>query len=333
MGIFRGIMVVSKDKYQFDRGQTPERITTMKNINTLKNAINPNNLGYSKGHTNLFDDGKTYEYFKLEEDGYVYVLCIDTNRATRYNGEGQNGKRISMDAYLEARETLEREAEFKEIMEEAEESAKTEEAKEIADLYCRHPEGTDLQSPAILNEHGCVDCSKCNVQNCVHRDCMRRNPTDKGGLAECPRLKVKAEEPKHEMFTTNPITGVTYYHGEDPDAKQPKAKKVRKSKDAFHMSLAVPGLTLTAKQTTFLLHLSDTNFWENGLDSVIWVDCLCDDIGGEFAGKPMTVGAMISTLCEKGLGTRATERREGRKCTSFALTELGKKVAAEVGLK
>ncbi len=113
----------------------------------------------------------------------------------------------------------------------------------------------------------------------------------------------------------------------------PKAKKTRKSKDAFHTSIAVPGLTLTAKQTSFLLHLSDTNFWENGLDSCIWVDILCDEIGGEFAGKPMTVGAMISTLCEKGLGTRATERREGRKCTSFALTETGKLVAAEVGLQ
>lgn len=199
---------------------------------------------------------------------------------------------------------------FVELVQDAEESTKTEEAKEIADLYCRHPEGTDLQVPAILNQYGCVDCSKCNVQNCVHRDCMRRNPTNKGGLAECPRLKVKAGEPE-----------------------QPKAKKARKSKDAFHTSIVVPGLTLTAKQTSFILHLSDTNFWENGLDSCIWVDILCDEIGGEFAGKPMTVGAMISTLCEKGLGTRGKDRVNGRKCTSFALTETGKLVAAEVGLQ
>lgn len=112
----------------------------------------------------------------------------------------------------------------------------------------------------------------------------------------------------------------------------PKTKKARKSKNVFHTSVAVPGLTLTAKQVSFILHLSDTCFWENGLDSCIWVDCLCDDITGEFAGKPMTVGAMISTLCEKGLGTRGANRRDGRKCTSFSLTELGKLVAAEVGL-
>ena len=113
----------------------------------------------------------------------------------------------------------------------------------------------------------------------------------------------------------------------------PKAKKTRKSKNVFHTSIAVPGLTLTEKQVSFILHLPDTNFWENGLDSCIWVDILCDEIGGQFAGKPTTVGAMISTLCEKGLGTRGKDRVNGRKCTSFALTELGKKVAAEVGLQ
>jgi hypothetical protein len=91
-------------------------------------------------------------------------------------------------------------------------------------------------------------------------------------------------------------------------------------------------MTLTSKQVDFFKHLPDTNFWEEGLNSVIWVDCLCDDIGGQFTGKPMTVGAMISTLCEKKLGVRATERRDGKKCTSFALTELGKKVAEELGL-
>jgi len=181
--------------------------------------------------------------------------------------------------------------------------------------YCRHPEGTDLQVPAVIDpQYGCVDCSKCNVQNCVHRNCMRRNPVSYGGLAECPRLKVKAEEPKTEQ----------------PKAK--KERKPRKSKNAFHTSIAVPGLTLTEKQVSFILHLSDTCFWENGLDSTIWVDCLCDDIQGQFAGKPMTVGAMISTLCEKGLGTRVTCRREKRKCTSFELTELGKLVAVELGL-
>lgn len=97
--------------------------------------------------------------------------------------------------------------------------------------------------------------------------------------------------------------------------------------------VTVDGTVLTAKQADFLRHLSDTCFWEDGLNSTIWVDCLCDDIGGQFKNKPMTVGAMISTLCEKHLGERAIDRRDGRKCTTFSLTEEGKKVAAKLGLK
>ena len=46
----------------------------------------------------------------------------------------------------------------------------------------------------------------------------------------------------------------------------------------------------------------------------------------------MTVGAMISTLCEKGLGIRGKEKMNGRKATFFELTEMGKKVAGDLGL-
>lgn len=110
------------------------------------------------------------------------------------------------------------------------------------------------------------------------------------------------------------------------------AKEMKKTKRTPKNSREIAGVSLTEKQIDFVKHLPDTCFWENGLDSCIWVDCLCDDIGGQFAGKPMTVGAMISTLCEKGLGSRAKDRMNGKKCTSFALTELGKVVAAELGL-
>ena len=122
----------------------------------------------------------------------------------------------------------------------------------------------------------------------------------------------------------------------------PKAKKVRKprkSKDIAYTYYTDDEhtnalFTLTAKQVDFIKHLPDTYFWENGVESIIWVDCLCDDIGGQFAGKPMTVGAMISTLCEKGLGTRTTDRKgpRGGKATSFALTEMGMAVAIDLGL-
>ena len=117
--------------------------------------------------------------------------------------------------------------------------------------------------------------------------------------------------------------------------KAPKAKKVPEGGAEFEVGQPPYSETviLTAKQIDFIRHLPDTCYWENGLESCIWVDCLCDEIGGQFAGKPMTVGAMISTLCEKKLGYRMTDKRENRKCTAFGLTDSGKLVAQSLGLK
>lgn len=112
--------------------------------------------------------------------------------------------------------------------------------------------------------------------------------------------------------------------------KKPRTKKVQEG--GFEYDDNGTKITLTAKQADFFKHLPDTDFWENGVDSIIWVDSLCDEIGGQFASKPMTVGAMISTICEKGLGSRVIDRRDGRKCTQFALTDLGKKIATALGL-
>lgn len=126
--------------------------------------------------------------------------------------------------------------------------------------------------------------------------------------------------------------------GERIDGVASKARKPRRSKDiAFETTIAladdrIADVTLTAKQADFMRHLPDTHFWENGLDSCIWVDCLCDDIGGQFKNKPMTVGAMISTICEKGLGKRGRDESRKGKPTVFELTELGKAVAAELGV-
>jgi hypothetical protein len=114
-------------------------------------------------------------------------------------------------------------------------------------------------------------------------------------------------------------------------------RKPRKSKD---VAFDHEGVTLTAKQADFLRELDAA-----GQDGVLgnagtgwWTDCITDGIGGQFAGSPMTVGAMISTLCEKGLGTRSKEQREtdnGRtkKVTSFCLTDKGREVWDAMGLK
>lgn len=116
--------------------------------------------------------------------------------------------------------------------------------------------------------------------------------------------------------------------------KAKKAKAAKKNAAFTYCPNGTDVITLTEKQVDFIRHLPDTCFWEQGLDSCIWVDCLCDEIKGQFENKPMTVGAMISTICEKGLGVRATDRKgpRGGKYTSFALTDMGKQVAAELGL-
>lgn len=118
------------------------------------------------------------------------------------------------------------------------------------------------------------------------------------------------------------------------------ARKARRSKDvAFETETTEGVVTLTAKQADFLRELDAAGEAALGnKDAGWWCDCITDEIGGQFLGKPMAVGAMISTLCEKGLGERSKEQREtakGRtkKVTSFRLTQKGLEVWDAMGLK
>lgn len=277
----------------------------MANTTNIKNLLGHGEMVYDT----LFTEGN-FQWFKSNEDAYIYVRNTETGRCSRYNAEAWNGKRISSGEFeSKMNDAMHRAAEengndlteemIENALREVEESMVTEEGKQIA----KELAPVEVE-PAVINEFGCVDCRNCPVTGCVHKDCMRRNPTSVGGLGECPRLKVKKQE-------------------------APKKKRTRKSKDIAYEGHEV---TLTAKQVDFIRHLSDTSFWERGLDSALWTDVLADEIGGQFAGKPMTTGAMISTICEKGLASRGTDRVNGRKATFMVLTELGKKVAAELGL-
>lgn len=113
------------------------------------------------------------------------------------------------------------------------------------------------------------------------------------------------------------------------DAVAKKTKKRSKKNAAFTLG----DVTLTEKQVDFIKHIPDTDFYENGLESTMWIDVLTDQIGGQFKGKPMTVGAMVSTLREKNLIYVGQDRINGRKCKYFGLTDLGKQVASELGLE
>lgn len=114
-----------------------------------------------------------------------------------------------------------------------------------------------------------------------------------------------------------------------------KAKRSNRSKKnaAYRKQFGEVEITLTEKQVDFFHHMQDTCFWEQGLDSAPWIDVLCDEIGGQFESKPMVVGAMVSTLREKNLLTVGVQRVNGRKAKFFELTDMGKEVAAELGLQ
>lgn len=240
-------------------------------MKTIKEIKETTNLYYDSGV--IEDEGR--QIFQSDEDGYIYVLNTNTKRAGRYNAEGLNGKRISVDEF----ESKLADMLLRIAKQGAEESTETEEIREIA---------AEMTSEEAEEAHESAQATEGS-----------------SSTALAPQSKEK------------------------PKKKASRAKKTA----AFAVTVDGTEVTLTEKQVDFIRHLPDTGFWERGVDSCIWVDCLCDDIGGQFENKPMTVGAMISTLCEKGLGARSKERVNGRKCTAFELTGLGKVVAAELGLK
>jgi uncharacterized protein YdbL (DUF1318 family) len=110
-------------------------------------------------------------------------------------------------------------------------------------------------------------------------------------------------------------------------SKPAKVKKPRRSKDIAHES---HGITLTTKQVRFIQMIPNDDFYEHGLDSTLWIDCLCDTVAGEF--NPMAVGAMVSTLREKELVFVDVDRINGKKCKYLGFTPLGKEIAKELGL-
>lgn len=113
------------------------------------------------------------------------------------------------------------------------------------------------------------------------------------------------------------------------EKKATTKKAAKKSKDVAYRH---QDITLTAKQVDFLREMSETSFYEHGVQSTLWCDVLVDEIGGQFAGKAMTVGAMISTLREKDLIFVAVEKVNGKKSKYFGFTELGQMVLEELEL-
>jgi len=114
---------------------------------------------------------------------------------------------------------------------------------------------------------------------------------------------------------------------EDSVNRPKKAKRTRATTSV--VDLGKIKVALTEKQIAFMMALPLSKDWKN-VDSEIHIMDLGMDLGGEFAEKPMTVGAMITTLREKGI---IFVTKGSRKERSFNLTDVGVKVAIEMGLK
>ena len=148
--------------------------------------------------------------------------------------------------------------------------------------------------------------------------------------------KVDSRTGEQKFYATFEFMGRRYWTKDaivKGETKKVNGSGRSKKNAAYRKHFDEVEVTLTEKQVDFFHHMQDTCFWENGLDSTLWIDVLCDEIGGQFENKPMTVGAIISTLREKNLLIVGIQRVNGRKAKFFELTDLGKEVAADLGLK
>ena len=126
-------------------------------------------------------------------------------------------------------------------------------------------------------------------------------------------------------------------HAAEEAVNRPK-KSSRSLRNAAHR-VEVDGqeIGLTEKHVTFLKNLPKCSYWDRGLDSSVWVFDVRDTL--ESVGMAgMTVGAMVSTLREKGLlmvGIDAVASSNGRTRREkfIELTETGKKVAEALGVE
>lgn len=122
-------------------------------------------------------------------------------------------------------------------------------------------------------------------------------------------------------------------HAAEEAINHPKKNSRSLRKAARRVVVDGQEIGLTEKHVTFLKGLPKCSYWDHGLDSSVWVFALTDT-----GMAPMAVGAMVSTLREKGLlrvMLGEVENMNGRtrheKC--IELTDAGKKVVEALGVE
>ena len=130
--------------------------------------------------------------------------------------------------------------------------------------------------------------------------------------------ELNRRKPKEVPTEASPLTRVT--RKESPQYKRTPRAKLQPG--GFEDTFEGKRVLLTPKQTEFMERLEENETWEQN-DSGRWyygdhyTECLSDTM------SPMSVGAMVTTLREKGVIRTEYTRANGRKVCKFQLTELG----------
>lgn len=161
-------------------------------------------------------------------------------------------------------------------------------------------------------------------------------------LAE--RVRIEKEEDMNVIEISgveyrNDWTNGKYYRGDEEISRDEfdralginrrgsKGRKARSKDVAFEADF----VTITSRQRDFL-HAMAQESSQGSPDAGWWVDLLIEGAGL----SPMSAGAMVSTLREKGLIEVSAERREdggrGRKAKRVRLTEDGRRLWDSMGL-
>lgn len=204
--------------------------------------------------------------------------------------------------------------------------------------YCYKSTGSvDKHGNAIMRRVGSAAFEKAYEEYIS----SKKEEEDWGAEEQVAKAKAEAEKAQADKETEdafnktldkmnkkqNHENNFTNISKEDVKKEMKKTSKPRKSKD---IAFEGAGITLTAKQVKFIKMMPNDDFYENGLDSALWIDVFCDTVAGEFS--PMAVGAMVSTLKEKHLIYVTAERVNGKKSKYMEFTETGKEVAKQLGL-
>lgn len=143
-------------------------------------------------------------------------------------------------------------------------------------------------------------------------------------LEELWKTEREAQEGPEETHETGEGTGVP---SPSPEAKKRprKAKKSRSRDHAFMTEVDGQKINLTTKQVEFLERLSENPTWKIfGVKGIYHSDSYADELSDTMT--PMAVGAMITTLREKGLLETNMVRSDGKKVCAFKLTVAGAQV-------